>query len=161
MHSAYDLNHIYENIGERIKFLRQVLHLSQKEFANAIGISQSRLSKIEAGEPTKESVLIAISRTFGVSLRWLKTGEGEMFEENMPQTEEEFLRWIVHKVIELFRQKGIKPTTKKVYRVSEYVAKRLMPEWQKALKRRQRIESEILFKALEDGLEFYKQLEEE
>ncbi len=161
MHSAYDLNHIYENIGERIKFLRQVLHLSQKEFANAIGISQSRLSKIEAGEPTKESVLIAISRTFNVSLEWLKYGTGEMFEETIPQTEDDFLQWVVHKVIQELRKKGIRPTAKKVYRVSEYVAKRLMPEWQKALKGRQRIESEILFKALEDGLEFYKQLEEE
>ena len=84
MENQYDLTHI----GKRIRQVRTFLKKSQKEFANAIGISQSRLSKIEAGEPTKESVLIAISRTFNVSLEWLKYGTGEMFlpkEELIPR----------------------------------------------------------------------------
>lgn len=74
-------------VGERIKEVRKKLGLTQKEFAEAIGISQSRLSEIEKGETTKESVLIAISQKFKVSLEWLKHGTGDMWlksEEVIP-----------------------------------------------------------------------------
>ncbi|MEM0326824.1 MAG: XRE family transcriptional regulator [Desulfurococcaceae archaeon] len=81
------MQHDLYHIGDRIRKLRRILGLTQKEFSEKIGISRSRVAEIEAGEPTKESVLIAISRTFGVSLEWLKYGTGEMFllkEELIP-----------------------------------------------------------------------------
>lgn len=81
------MQHDLYHIGDRIRELRRTLGLTQKEFSEKIGLSRSRVAEIEAGEPTKESVLIAISRTFKVSLEWLKHGTGEMFlpkEELIP-----------------------------------------------------------------------------
>jgi len=83
MGNQYDLTHI----GKRIRQVRMHLEKSQKEFADALGISQSRLSEIENSRNVKESILFLISRTFKVSLEWLKHGTGEMFlpkEELIP-----------------------------------------------------------------------------
>jgi transcriptional regulator with XRE-family HTH domain len=67
--------------GERIRALRKVLGLTQKEFADRIGITYQMLGLYERGkyEPS-EKVLKLISSTFGVSYEWLKTGQGEMWE---------------------------------------------------------------------------------
>ncbi|WP_265822572.1 helix-turn-helix domain-containing protein [Geovibrio ferrireducens] len=65
--------------GERIKNIRKILKLNQKDFSDKIGINQSTLSQYESGtiNPSK-AVLISISNSFGVSIEWLLTGEGEM-----------------------------------------------------------------------------------
>ena len=68
--------------GKRIKELRKRLGLSQREFAEKIGRTLSAIQKWEMGErEPSEMALKQISQTFGVSLEWLKTGEGEMFLE--------------------------------------------------------------------------------
>lgn len=59
--------------GERLRQLRtEDLKLSQKEFSDVIGISQSTLSSYESGKikPTID-VVINMSNTFGVSVDWL------------------------------------------------------------------------------------------
>jgi len=67
-------------IGQRIKELRKILGLTQKEFANRIGKSTISIAKWEAGDRTPdESTLKLISKEFNVSEEWLKTGEGEIF----------------------------------------------------------------------------------
>jgi transcriptional regulator with XRE-family HTH domain len=66
----------WENVGRRIRELRG-FHVTQKEFAKRIGVSQGHLSYIERGE--KEigaEILLRISREFGKSIEWLLTGEG-------------------------------------------------------------------------------------
>lgn len=67
-------------IGERIKFLRTIKNLNQKEFSNAIKIGQSRLSEFESNK-TKPSfdTLYSIKEMFNISLDWLISGEGEPF----------------------------------------------------------------------------------
>lgn len=74
------------NLANRIKYLREVLNLTQSDFANKIGISRGALANIERGLQTKEPVLKSICNEFKVNLNWLKTGEGDIWESE----EEEF-----------------------------------------------------------------------
>jgi len=68
------------SVGERIKQLREILGLTQAEFASRIGLTYKMLGLYERGkyEPS-EKVLKLISSTFGVSYEWLKEGKGEMW----------------------------------------------------------------------------------
>ena len=62
-------------LGKRLRELRG-FDMTQAEFAQAIGVTQSYLSALEHGskEPGA-AVLLAISRAFGKSVDWLLTGE--------------------------------------------------------------------------------------
>ena len=67
-------------IGERIKTLRKELALTLEKFANPIGIHRGSLSAIENDKSgMSDRTLLAICREYGVSERWLRDGEGEMF----------------------------------------------------------------------------------
>lgn len=66
----------WEDVGRRIRELRG-FHMTQKEFAKRIGVSQGHFSHMERGE--KEigaEILLRIGREFGKSIEWLLTGEG-------------------------------------------------------------------------------------
>ena len=64
-------------VGRRIKELRRANGLTQKEFAESLGIVQGFLSSIERGTKTPSDTLqIALCRTYGVSREWLLTGRG-------------------------------------------------------------------------------------
>lgn len=69
------------SVGERLRYLRKMLGLTQEEFASRIGLTCKMLGLYENGkyEPP-EKVLKLISLTFGVSYEWLKTGKGAMWE---------------------------------------------------------------------------------
>ena len=59
-------------ISERIKELRKHNNLNQKEFASAIGITQSTLSSYENGNALPSiDVLITMATTFHVSIDWI------------------------------------------------------------------------------------------
>ena len=64
---------------ERIKMVREQNNLSLTRFADVLGLTVSAVSLYESGkrEPSN-AVLTSISKTFGISLAWLKTGEGPM-----------------------------------------------------------------------------------
>ena len=64
----------------RLIILRDMLSLSQQEFASRIGITQGALSQLES-QKSKLSMdsLLKINRVFGVDCNWLVTGEGEIF----------------------------------------------------------------------------------
>ena len=67
-------------IGERVKTLRKELGLTLEKFANPIGIHRGSLSAIENDKSgMSDRTLLAICREYGVSERWLRDGEGEMF----------------------------------------------------------------------------------
>lgn len=57
------------NLGERLRFLREHRKLSQKEFAAAVGISQSSVAQLEANkkEPSLET-LRKIAKCLDISL---------------------------------------------------------------------------------------------
>lgn len=67
-------------MGNRIKQLRKVLGLTQKEFGERIGVKPNTIGTYEIGrnEPI-DAVISLICREFDVNEHWLRTGEGEMF----------------------------------------------------------------------------------
>lgn len=66
-------------MNNRVNHLRKnILHLTQSEFGEKIGISKTAISKIEKGETTlTERNMKSICREFNVSIAWLKDGVGE------------------------------------------------------------------------------------
>ena len=69
-------------MNERLKHLRKSMGLTQQAFADRIGIKRNTVAKYESGlgGPTT-SVMTLICREFGVREAWIRTGEGEMYEE--------------------------------------------------------------------------------
>lgn len=72
-----------EHVGERIKTIRKMNNIKQKEFAERVSVSASYMSKVESGkEVPTEMLLKLIALDFKVSLEWLRDGSGEMKEHN-------------------------------------------------------------------------------
>jgi len=70
-------------INKRIVQIRKTLGYSQKKFAEELKLSASFQGGIEANHRKVNDRLIKmISLTYGVDEKWLKTGEGEMFDIN-------------------------------------------------------------------------------
>ena len=65
-------------IGERIRYLRKnILHLTQDEFAPRIRISRSNVGNIETGRiGATDRVIEDICSEFNVNMEWLESGEG-------------------------------------------------------------------------------------
>lgn len=73
-------------MNERLKELRKYLDLSQKVFAEKLGITDSGLSNLESGKRNlTEQMIISICREFNVNRAWLVEGVGDMFT-NLPET---------------------------------------------------------------------------
>lgn len=77
-------------MNERIKHIRQTEKLTQIEFAEKIGISRVGLQKLESGENSpREQTVRVICSEFGISRRWLETGDGEMYAQGEGYTPRE------------------------------------------------------------------------
>lgn len=75
-------------MNERIKALRKELKLTQQEFADQIRIKRNTVATYEMGRSIpSDSAIALICKTFNVNEVWLRTGEGEMFEE-LPEEDE-------------------------------------------------------------------------
>ena len=76
-------------MNTRIRELRKHLGLSQKNFAEKIGLKQNAISYMEKeGSTVTEHNIKAICAQFTVNENWLRTGSGEMFlEGEKKQTE--------------------------------------------------------------------------
>lgn len=70
-------------IGGRVWAIRANENLSRRAFAERLGCQQIEIENIEYNKlkkpEQKESLYRNIAATFGVSLDWIKTGEGEMY----------------------------------------------------------------------------------
>lgn len=67
-----------EELSFRIKSIRKDNHMTQKEFAEAIMVSQSYLSRIERGaEIPNKKLLMLIALKFNVNTDWLINGTSE------------------------------------------------------------------------------------
>ena len=65
-------------VGERIKAIRMKHNLTQIEFGKLIGVSGATISTTESGKTNPElRTIILICEKFGISQKWLETGEGE------------------------------------------------------------------------------------
>ncbi|MDR1705763.1 MAG: helix-turn-helix domain-containing protein [Clostridiales bacterium] len=69
------------DIGERMKFLRKQLELTQSDFAERIGITNSALSDIERGRTKSltERNIASIATMYGVNPEWLRSGAEPVF----------------------------------------------------------------------------------
>lgn len=68
---------------ERIKYLRKnVLNMSQEKFGLELGVNRDVINNIERNRlknpEQKEPLYQLICSKFGISEKWLRTGEGEM-----------------------------------------------------------------------------------
>lgn len=71
--------------NERIKEVRKVLRLTLEAFGQRVGMKKSSLSHMENGTNAVSNQLrTAVCREFHVREEWLRTGDGEMFEERTP-----------------------------------------------------------------------------
>ena len=67
-------------MGSRIKELRKILKLTQKDFAEQIGMSQSSIAMLEMDKRQLNSKTIRlICNVYSVNESWLTEGRGEMF----------------------------------------------------------------------------------
>ena len=70
----------------RIRAVRKALSLSQREFGEGLGVSRDVIGNIEYGRvPPKEPFLIHLCQQCRINRHWLETGEGDMFEKDIPQ----------------------------------------------------------------------------
>lgn len=78
-------------MNQRIRELRKALALSQKEFAQEIGLKQNAISYMEkSGSTVTETNIKIICSQFSVNEHWLRTGSGKMFLENDKKQKEFF-----------------------------------------------------------------------
>lgn len=74
---------------ERIKQIRELNKLSQRAFAERIGISGPSVARLESGENNPgEQTIRAICSEFGIRREWLKFGEEPMKNADMPNAPE-------------------------------------------------------------------------
>ena len=91
---------------DRIKEVRKYAELSQTKFAEKLKISRSAMSKLESGENTpSEQTTSLICKEFNVREEWLRTGNGEMYNEKdgtftgllaeLEETDDEFIKSLI------------------------------------------------------------------
>lgn len=74
------------NECDRIKEIRNALHLTLEQFGSKVGVTKGAMSNIEKGNRNvTEQIRKAICREFNVNYDYLIYGEGEMFSD-LPQT---------------------------------------------------------------------------
>lgn len=78
-------------MNHRIRELRKALNLTQKEFAEKIGLKQNAISYMEKdGSTITEQNIRTICSQFSVNELWLRLGTGSMFLENQKRQKEFF-----------------------------------------------------------------------
>lgn len=91
-------------MNRRIKELRTIYlkekygrKITQQEIADKLGLSQNFIWQIENGDRTPSDRTISdICREFGVNEIWLRTGDGEPFQQE--SREEQIMRFAVQTV---------------------------------------------------------------
>lgn len=72
-------------MNQRIKEIRNILNLSQREFGEKLGVSRDVISNIEYARVEPKKVFIQLlCTTYNVNEDWLLTGQGEMFFKISP-----------------------------------------------------------------------------
>jgi len=82
---------LYNNIGERVKAIRDTKSLKQQEVADILKISRSQITSYETERrDLNDRTINDICREFHVNEEWLRTGKGEMFISSKKTTFEDF-----------------------------------------------------------------------
>ena len=70
------------SIKDRVKEVRQTQKLTQSEFGKRIAVSTSYLGGMECGDKKiNDRTIRLICMEYNVSERWLRTGEGSMYDK--------------------------------------------------------------------------------
>ena len=86
-------------MNERIKEIRTILNLSQREFGEKLGVSRDVISNIEyARVEPKKIFLQLLCTTYNVNETWLLTGTGEKFNSPVDTNKN------VSEVIDIFKE---------------------------------------------------------
>ena len=93
----------------RIKDIRNSLHMSQTDFAKKLLVSRSAVCKMESGENSPSDQTIAlICKEFNVNEEWLRTGKGEMLKKRTRNQElAAFANDVMEDVDDSFKQRFI------------------------------------------------------
>ena len=67
-------------LGQRLKKAREHAGISQSELADAVGIRQSAISRIERDEALTTGFASRLAKACGVRTDWLSEEDGEMLE---------------------------------------------------------------------------------
>jgi transcriptional regulator with XRE-family HTH domain len=86
------------SISSRLKALRRVLGVNQRDFCKGIYISQGYYAQIESEvKDINDRIIELISTKYRVNKDWLKTGKGGMFNGEPPDTD-------LNQLIEIYRE---------------------------------------------------------
>jgi len=110
-------------VGKRIKILREALNLTQKEFAGKIGRTVRAIQRYESGQRSPdETTLRLIEQTFNVNPEWLRKGKGEMFLQKEELTRDPF-ELVAEKIVNMIiKKRGIKIPEEKRRKVVKKLA---------------------------------------
>ncbi|MHB9291727.1 hypothetical protein Holit_00810 [Hollandina sp. SP2] len=73
-----------EKLNRRIIEVRKAFGYTQKEFSDNLKLSRTYLGEIEAKRRrVNDRIVKLIALTYGVSVDWLKTGAGTMFDQTV------------------------------------------------------------------------------
>jgi transcriptional regulator with XRE-family HTH domain len=82
---------------DRIKEVRKHYKLTQTEFGERIGVKGNTITGYETGIRTpSDAVIVSICREFNCNEVWLRTGDGDPFQEETRQ--EQIMRFAVQTV---------------------------------------------------------------
>ena len=76
---------------ERLIELRKHFDMSQREFSDRLGMSQSTYAPLERGREIRDAYVKLICQAYNVNEHWFRTGEGDMFIEKPDRELEELL----------------------------------------------------------------------
>ena len=69
-------------MNQRLKEVRQTLNMSQAKFAKALSMSNGYVAQVELGNTKVNDRIIKLMHfILNVNEEWLRTGKGDMFEE--------------------------------------------------------------------------------
>lgn len=73
------------DITDRVIAVRKKEELNQSQFAEKLGLQRTIISLCESGKRDfSDRTLRDIAAAFHVNLEWLRTGEGDMYDEESP-----------------------------------------------------------------------------
>lgn len=76
-------------MARRVAEIRKVKGLTQEQFSAPLKIDRATISNLENGNvPITDKNISLICLTFAVNETWLRTGEGDMFVEEVPGWQE-------------------------------------------------------------------------
>lgn len=77
-------------MGDRLRQMREALHLSQADVAKVLGVSPGTISKIEIGLTSpRPATITLLCKAYGVSEEWFRNGNGPMLDPTPTESSQE------------------------------------------------------------------------